>query len=463
MSAASMTKAARGVLLFFLFSPFCPALHANPQAPQAQTAAPPENQAAGAGGSARTAGPPSAAVPQKRITSYTLPPDLYRKARNRGRIEFAARVLGFFYGLAVLWFILRSKLSAKFRDWAEKRSRKRFVQAFLFTPALVLTIGVLQLPLDIFDECIAKLYKISVQHWPSWFGDWGKGQLLAIGVGGLLVWILYAVIRKSPKRWWLYFWMISLPLTMFGAFITPYMIDPLFNKYEPLEAKAPLLVPQLERVSRRAGQEISPARMFWMNASDKTVSTNASVNGFGASKRIIIWDTTLAQETTDEVLTDFGHELGHYVLGHIWKGFVFGATMFFVLLYCGFRTIGWLLARYGAAWGIRGLDDWASLPALLFLITLFAVAAGVLGNSFSRYQENQADIYGLEVTHGIVPDSGQAFAHSFQVYGENVLVDPDPNPIDVFLFYDHPTVRDRIHLAATYDPWSHGRTPQFVK
>jgi len=401
--------------------------------------------------------------PKNEITAYTLPPDLYRKARNRGRIGFASRIIGFFYGLFVLWFILHRKLSAKYRDWAEKFSRNRFLQAFVFIPLLVLTIGVLQLPLDIFHESVSKLYKISVQSWSSWATDWAKVQLLTIVIGSLLAWILYAVIRKSPRRWWFHFWIISLPLLLFGIFISPYVIDPLFNKYEPLTTKAPQLVPELQLITRRAGLEVSPDRMFWMKASDKTIATNASVNGFGASKRIIIWDTTLAQETTDEVLTDFGHEMGHYVLGHIWKGFLFSAAMIFALFYLGYRSIGWLLARSGPAWGIRSLDDWASLPALLFLLTLFGFAADASGNAFSRYAEHQADIYSLEVTHGIVPDPGQAFAHSFQIYGETVLVDPDPNPVNVFLFFDHPTVADRIHLGVTYDPWSKGELPQFIK
>ncbi len=369
----------------------------------------------------------------------------------------------FFYGLLVLWFILRSKLSAKYRDWAEKVARNRFLQALVFTPLLVLTISVLELPIDLFQESVLRLYKISVQTWPSWISDWAKAQLVTIIIGSLLVWILYAVIRKTPLRWWFYFWTISLPILLLILFISPYVIDPLFNKYEPLTAHAPQLVPELQRITRRAGQEVAPERMFWMKASDKTIGTNASVNGFGASKRIIIWDTTLAQETTDEVLTDFGHEMGHYVLGHIWKGFIFFSAMLFVLFYLGYRSIGWLLARSGAAWGIRALDDWASLPALLFLISIFGFAAGALGNTFSRFQEHQADIYSLEVTHGLVPDAGQAFARSFQIYGETVLVDPDPNPINVFLFFDHPAVSDRIHLGVTYDPWSKGESPQFVK
>jgi Zn-dependent protease with chaperone function len=433
--------------LFFSFGFFFSvSLQASPQSP-----------------SVATASPSAQSQPQAKITAYTLPPDLYRKAHNRGRISFVTHIVEFFYGLLVLWFILRSNLSAKYRDWAEKVSRNRFLQSLVFTPLLVLTISILELPIDLFQESVLRLYKISVQTWPSWFSDWAKAQLVTIIIGSLLVWILYAVIRKSPRHWWFYFWTISLPLLLFGIFISPYVIDPLFNKYEPLTAHAPQLVPELQRITRRAGQEVAPERMFWMKASDKTIGTNASVNGFGASKRIIIWDTTLAQETTDEVLTDFGHEMGHYVLGHIWKGFLFFSAMLFVLFYLGYRSIGWLLARSGATWGIRALDDWASLPALLFLISIFGFAAGALGNTFSRFQEHQADIYSLEVCHGLVPDAGQAFARSFQIYGETVLVDPDPNPINVLLFFDHPAVSDRIHLGVTYDPWSKGESPQFVK
>jgi STE24 endopeptidase len=448
------------ILVLFTALLFTASLPASPQSPPTPTASA-QSGAAASTPSSTSSGAPS--QPQGKITAYTLPPELYRKAHNRGRIGFATRIIGFFYGLLVLWFILRRKLAAKYRDWAERVSRRRFVQAFIFTPLLVLTIDVLQLPIDLFRESVSKMYKISVQSWPSWAADWAKAQCLLIVIGSLLAWILYAVIRKSPRRWWFYFWVISLPILLFFIFISPYVIDPLFNKYEPLATKAPQLVPELQRITGRAGMEVSPERMFWMNASDKTIATNASVNGFGASKRIIIWDTTIAQETTDEILTDFGHEMGHYVLGHIWKGFLFFSAMIFVLFYLGYRSIGWLLARSGAAWGIRSLDDWASLPALLFLLTLFGFASDAIGNTFSRHQEHQADIYSLEVTHGIVPDAGQAFARSFQIYGETVLVDPDPNPVNVFLFFDHPTVTDRIHLGVTYDPWTKGESPQFVK
>jgi len=266
---------------------------------------------------------------------------------------------------------------------------------------------------DLFGQWLLLGYGISVQSWGSWFGDWGKSLLLTFLFGSLLVWLLYAIIRRSAQRWWLYFWITSLPLLLLMMFASPYVIDPLFNKYEPLASKAPQLIPKLQEVSRRAGQEIPVERSFWLKASDKTIATNASVNGFGASKRVIIWDTTLAQEADDEVLTDFGHELGHYVLGHLVKGFFFLAALF-VLFYLGKQSIGWLLARSGARWDIRGVEDyWTSLPALLLSVSIFGIVATAAGNSFSRYMENQADVYGLEVTHRIVPDAGQACARSF--------------------------------------------------
>jgi len=398
-----------------------------------------------------------------KITAYTLPPDLYRKARNRGRISFASRVFGLFYGVWILWFLLQRKTAAKYRDWAERATAKRFVQAFIFAPLLLLTIALLQLPLDIFREAVLRTYGISVQTWPSWAADWAKSQLLTVLAGGLLVWILYAMIRRSQRRWWFYSWIIALPLIIFVVFISPYVVEPLFFEFAPLSARAPALIPAIQRVTHKAGQDIPPERMLWMKASTKTIATNAYVSGFGSSKRVVIWDTTLAQETPDEILMDFGHELGHYVLKHILKGMIFMAAMLLALLYLGYRSIGWLLAKRGGAWGIRGLDDWASLPALLLLLTIFGFVADTAGNAFSRYLENQADVYSLEINHGIVADPGQAMARGFQKFGETVFEDPEPNRLRVFLFYDHPPVVDRIQLFVTYDPWSKGEATKFVK
>ena len=395
--------------------------------------------------------------------AYTLPPDLYKKARDRSRVRFRFELTSFVYGLVVLWLILRWKLAPKYRNWAEKVSPKGFLQSLVYSPLLLLTMAILTLPADIYDNWTERKFGLSVQSWGSWAGDWVKAQLISLIIGTILIWLLYVVIRRSVRRWWFYFWLISLPIGVFLIFMQPLVIDPLFHKFVPLQQKDPQLTASLEQMVQRAGENIPPQRMFWMGAGEKTTALNAYVTGIGASKRIVVWDTTIAKMSTPQIVFVAGHEMGHYVLRHIPKLLAFAALLLLVLFYLGNRTIGWALSKGGAAWGIRGLDDWASLPVLLLLLSVFSFIANPVGSAFSRHYEHQADQYGLEVTHGLTPDSGQVAAQAFQVLGEVDLADPEPNPVDVFLFYSHPAIPDRIQFSLHYDPWAKGEQPEFVK
>ena len=405
---------------------------------------------------------PQPAPPQK-ISKYTLPPDRYQKAHDLAKIHFRFAIISFVYGLVVLWLILRWKLSAKYRTLAESKFSKRFLQALLFSPLLILTVDVVELPTGIYENWVSRRYGLSVQGWGSWFWDWTKGELISVILGIILVWLLYSVIRKSPRRWWLYFWLVSLPILLLVFFLQPLVIDPLFHKFEPLAQKDPALTASLEKLVQRAGQNIPPERMFWMNASEKSTAVDAYVTGFGTSKRIVVLDTTIAKATTPEIVFVAGHEMGHYVLGHVPKGLIFFAVLLLVFFYLVYRSIGWVLRRWGAKWDVRGVEDWASLPALLLLLSIFFFIANPIGSAFSRFQEHQADQYGLEVTHGLTPDSGQVAAQAFNLLGDVDLGDPEPNAVDVFLFYSHPSIPDRVQFALTYDPWSQGGSGQFVK
>jgi Zn-dependent protease with chaperone function len=398
-----------------------------------------------------------------KITAYTLPPDLHTKAHHLNRIRFRLALLGFVYGIVVLWLILRWKLASKYRNWSERFSSKGFLQSALFSPLLLLTIAILTLPLDIYGEWVEKQYGISIQGWGSWSWDWIKAELISLVIGTILIWLLYVIIRRSARRWWFYFWLITLPIGVFLFFLQPQVIDPLFHKFEPLQQKDPALTASLEQMVSRAGQNIPPVRMFWMGAGEKTTDLNAYVTGVGASKRIVVWDTTIAKMNAPQIVFVAGHEMGHYVLQHIPKGLAFFAVLLLIAFYVGYRSIGWLLARWGSRWEIRGLQDWASLPALLLLLSVFLFVINPVGSAFSRYLEHQADQYGLEVTHGLTPDSGQIAAQAFQVLGEVGLSDPDPNPINVFLFYSHPPIADRVRFCLTYDPWSSGGQGEFAK
>lgn len=400
---------------------------------------------------------------EKQITAYTLPPDLYKKAHDLSRIHFRLAVIGFVYGLVVLWLILLWKLAAKYRDCAERFSSRRFVQGLVFSPLLLLTIAVFSLPLDIYGEVVEKRYGISVQGWGSWSWDWIKSELIGLVIGTILIWLLYMVIRRSRRRAWCYFWLMAVPIGVFLFFLGPWVIDPMFHKFEPLQQKDPALTASLEQMVQRAGENIPPERMFWMGAGEKTTALDAYVTGIGASKRMVVFDTTIAKMNNRQIVYVAGHETGHYVLRHIPKGLAFFATLLLLFFYLVDRLIGWMLTRWGAAWGVRGLDDWASLPVLLFLLSFLFFVTNPVASAFSRHLEHQADQFGLEVTHGLTPDSGPVAAQAFQILGEVDLADPDPNPVNVFLYYDHPPISDRVSFCLTYNPWVHGGGGEFVK
>ena len=398
----------------------------------------------------------------KSHTAYTLPPDLYRKARHLAQIDFWGQLLLFVYSIAVLLLILKWRLGPKYRDWARKATSSRFLQAAIFAPLILATIAIFEIPADIVEHSISLKFNLSIQGWGSWLLDWMKGQSVSIVVGIIVVWILYTAIRKSPARWWFYFWLASLPLIVAGVFLQPLVVDPLFHKFVPLTEKDPPLVDSFERMVQRAGENIPPARMFWMGASEKSTELNAYVTGIGGSKRMVVWDTTISKMDTAQIVFVAGHETGHYVLYHIPKGLVCYSAISFFLFYLGYRAIGWVLRRWGTVWGIQGADDWASLPALMLLLTIFSFLSSPLTNAISRHFEHQADQYGLEVTHGLTPDSGQVAAQAFQILGEVDLSDPDPNSVDVLLFYDHPSIPSRVRFALTYDPWANGEQGEFV-
>ena len=397
------------------------------------------------------------------VKAYTLPPDLYDKAIKFSRAEYILYFTEFVWSVIVLLLILSWRLGPKYRDWAEGRTKRRFLQAALYAPVLLLTIAILGLPTDIYGHWLTRSYGLSIQGWGSWMWDWTKAEIIFLTIGIFAIWILYAVMRRSQQRWWFYFWVVTLPFLFLTIFLSPLVIDPLFNKFESLETKDSALVAALEQVVHRAGMDIPTDRMFWMQESAKGTEVDAYVTGLGASKRVVVWDTTMQKMTVPETMYVFGHEMGHYVLNHIYKGLLFGAMLSFVLLYIGFRGMLWLLSRWSSRWGIRSTDDWASLPALMLCIAILGFLASPAVNGFSRYQEHRADQYGLEVTHGLIPDSSQVAARSFQILGEVDLADPNPNPFIKFWLYSHPPLSERVKFALTYNPWAEGKQPEFVK
>jgi len=378
---------------------------------------------------------------QNTIVEYAPAPAQYARAKAYSNARYRHIFIGALYGFLVLLVILRWRVAPAVRDLAERVSSRRSVQLIIFTPLILLTIAVLGIPSDIWDESLSRAYGLSVQGWGPWLRDWILIQALMLIVGTLLVWTLYAVIRRSPRRWWFHFWLASIPVLLAFFFLEPIVIDPLFYTFKPLATVQPVLLSEMQKVVHRGGVEIPADRMFVMNASSKQTGLNAYVTGFGASKRIVVWDNTINAATVSETLFVFGHEMGHYVLLHIPKESSIDAAILLFLLYLGYRLSNGMLARWGAQWGIRDLQDWASLPALLLVITALAVFAIPAFNAVSRHFEHEADRYGLEVIHGIVPNSNRVAAHFFETSGEKNLADPDPSTFLKVWFFDHPTTK----------------------
>jgi Zn-dependent protease with chaperone function len=214
-------------------------------------------------------------------------------------------------------------------------------------------------------------------------------------------------------------------------------------------------------VVARSGVAIPPERMFVMRASEKYTGLNAYVTGFGASKRIVVWDTTIARATLDEIAFVFAHEMGHYALGHVVTGVALSCAGLLPLFWLGYQGVRKLLARYGATWRIPCQQDWAALVVLVLVLSVISTLSEPIANGFSRAIEHNADVYGQEAVHGIVADPQTVGLRSFQVLGEQSLDDPTPHPVFDLWFGTHPPIWFRAAFAEAYDPWAPGLQPKY--
>lgn len=394
--------------------------------------------------------------------AYTLPPDELAKAIRLSHARTLAHFGDTAWMILALWLLVRWRVGERIRGWAERWSKRSWVQGLMIAPVWLLILSLLGLPVSFLMERVYRGYRISVESWGMWLGDFAKSAALTLVFGTLAIGVLYALMRHSPRRWWLWFWLLALPVEVLAIYAVPVFIDPLFNHFSPLAQTDPALVDQLERVAARGDLQIPASRMFVMDASQKFTAPNAYVTGFGASKRIVVWDTTIQHVPPDEILAVYGHEQGHYVLEHIQKGIEFSAALMLVGFWIAYRAMRWLVHRYGDAWHIRAAEDWASLGLLLLIMTVLSFVAEPIGNAFSRWEEHAADVYGQEVIHGLVPDAQASMVRSFQQLGEMWLDNPSPNCFVIFWTYSHPPTASRVDFAAHYDPWRAGEHPKYL-
>jgi len=412
-----------------------------------------------------TSQPAQAAASQSpQQQAYTLPPDKLAKAIALSRIRNILDFAGSLWGIAFLWLLLETRCAAVLDAWTARILRRRWLQGLLFFAILLILVTLSSLPLEWYGQHVSRAYGISVQSWGSWLTDQAKGLGLSLAIGVPILMLFHRIVRRWPRRFWLGAWAVAVPLMVLGTFVSP-LLEPIFNKYEPLSLHHPTLVADLEKVVARTGTDIPPDRMYLMKASLKTNGLNAYVSGLGATKRVVVWDTTAGRVPNDEILFIFAHESGHYVLNHIPKMLAGSAVFLFFLFWACAGFARWMATRFGTRWhlGEQGITSRAGFIVLILAITIAGFITQPIGNAFSRHFEHQADVYGQEAIHGIVPDPQKTAVAAFDRLGEVWLEDPNPSPFIEFWLYNHPSVQSRANFALHYNPWANGGHGQFFK
>jgi Zn-dependent protease with chaperone function len=396
-----------------------------------------------------------AAAPASDTATAPVPvPEPSEKALRYHRSGNVLWVVGTLWGFIVPALFLFTGLSARVRDAAQRVGRRWFFTVVIYFLLFALVTFVLDLPLTFYEEFVREhAYGLSNQIFAKWAGDTLKGFGIGTLFGAVVICIPYGLLRKSPNRWWLYTAVATIPVMILVMIIVPVWVDPLFNEFGPMKDKA--LERRILDLAARAG--IEGGRVYEVAKSVDTTTVNAYVTGFMDTKRIVLWDTLLEKLDADEVLFVMGHEMGHYVLGHVVKGLAVFALVALVALYAVHRLSRGLIARYRGRFRFDRLDDIASLPLLLLIVQVvgFVIVPGVL--ACTRYQEHEADRFGLEITRG-----NRAAATAFVKLQQENLAVPRPGLLVKLWRESHPVLGDRIDFCNTYRPWAKGEPLKYA-
>lgn len=362
-----------------------------------------------------------------------------------GNIVWAAsQILGL--GLPLLF--LFTGWSARIRNVAQRWGRKWFFTVAIYFVLFTLAITLLELPWAFYVEYIREhAYGLSNQTLGKWARDTAIALAVGLLVGVLVIWVPYLLLKKSPKRWWLYTGLLVLPFIILQVFVTPIWIAPLFNDFGPMKDEA--LEEKILALADRAG--IDGADVFEVEKSEDTNAVNAYVTGFMDTKRIVLWDTAIEKLEEDELLFVMGHEMAHYVLNHVARLIVIGFLVTFVSLYLIHRLAGALIRRFGDRWGFHELSDVASLPLIMFMMSAFTLVVMPLIFGITRYHEREADRFGVELTR-----LNRPAATAFVTLQRENLANPDPGWFYMLWRSSHPSIAQRIRFFNNYRPWETG-------
>ncbi len=361
------------------------------------------------------------------------------RARSDAYMEggYWLELWNFVYGLGLAWLLLGTRLSARMRNLAERVGRWRWLHTFIYSAQYVVIASVLSFPLTVYEGFFREhSYNLATQSFGAWMGDQFTSLAVGVLLGSFALTLIYAVIRKASNSWWIWGTGVSVLLLIFIVFISPIYISPLFNDYKTLE-DSPL---RTSIMSMAHANGIPADDVYWFDASRQSTRISANVSGLMGTTRISLNDNLLNRTAPEEVEAVMAHEMGHYVLNHGPKLIInFGLVLAF-----GFAFVAWgfnrALRRWGQSWDVRDIGDTAGLPLFMALLSIYFFAATPVTNSIIRVHETEADNYGLNVARQ--PDGFARVAMRLSEYRKI-----SPGPWERFVFYDHPSGRDRVHMA----------------
>ncbi|GAA0314246.1 M48 family metallopeptidase [Bacillus carboniphilus] len=338
--------------------------------------------------------------------------------------------------------ILVTGASKLFENWAQKISRFHAIQSVIYVFYLSVVSFIAIFPFQYISHRFSIKYGISNETFQSWMKD----EMIDFWIGYIsmiiIVAAIYWVMKKSPKRWWFYAWLLFVPYATFFVFIQPIVIDPLYNDFTSLQDK------ELEKDILAMAEEanIPAEHVYQVNMSDKTNAMNAYVNGIGSSSRIVLWDTTLEKLSKDEILVIMAHEMAHYVKKHLY----IGVAGYLVAALFGLWLLSKLLTRishkYKDTLKITNWNQLSSLPLLLALLSLMLFFSSPVSNVIARYQEKSADLYALELTQ-----DKEAAVSTFQKLTQAGLSQVNPPTLVKWFFYTHPTMLERLMMVDEFE------------
>jgi STE24 endopeptidase len=343
----------------------------------------------------------------------------------------------FLYGIAVALLLLNLRWSARMRDLSERVTRFKPVHTFVYWLEYLVLTTILVFPLTVYEDYFREhKYGLATQTFGPWMGDQMKDLGVNLVLGGLLAMMLFGVVRRLPRTWWIWGAVVTTLFLIFASLIAPVYIVPIFNKVTRLDD--PKIVDPILSMARANG--IPAKDVYEIDASRQTTRISANVSGFANTMRITLNDNLLRRGSPEEIQAVMGHEMGHYVLNHVYKGMMFFLIVTVVAFACLRGALDWTLQRWGEKWQIRGVGDTAVLPLVVLLVSIFAFVITPVINTFIRTQEYEADMYGLNTSRQ--PDGAAQGAIHLGEYRKM-----NPGPIEEWIFFDHPSGRNRIYAA----------------